>query len=71
MSDKEILIESLRNQCEILGYVLGTLENKTSLETGDYVLCEETAAKVGKSLEKIRRFSIDSFVQEQLWGLSA
>lgn len=71
MSDKDVLVESIRSQREILGFVLETLENKQELEPRDYVLCEETAAMVGRSLEKIRRFSIDSFVQEKLWGLRA
>lgn len=71
MNAQNVLVESLRNQREILDHVLESLESKQALDPEDYAFCEAAAARVGKSLAVIRRYSMDRFVQQQLWGLSA
>ena len=68
MSDRDILITSIRDQREILDNLLFTLESRAGLGAREYALCEQTTAEVGKGLERVRSFSIERFVTEKLWG---
>ena len=64
MFEKELMIAGLRKQTELIGELLGVLEEKPDLRNDDPLFYEERTKLVARNLRKLRKLKSDYCEQE-------
>jgi len=64
MVKKEYFVSGIRQQHDVLGALIGQLENSQKLTTADCGLYERTTQDVEKNLKKLRKLISEELIKE-------